>query len=77
MLVDMGSLEHIDEQLTMIDNKNIGIINNVSTRLALDIGESILQGADMESLLRKAAEHSTSTYTLVENKHFDIDGLRQ
>ncbi len=68
LLVDMGSLEHIDEQLTMIDNKNIGIINNVSTRLALDIGESILQGADMESLLRKAAEHSTSTYTLVENK---------
>lgn len=29
LLVDMGSLEHIDEQLTMIDNKNIGIINNV------------------------------------------------
>ena len=36
-VVDMGSLEHIIEQLTMIDNKNIGIINNVSTRLTLNI----------------------------------------
>ena len=68
LLVDMGSLETINEHLHLITNKNIGMINNVSTRLALEIGESVLSGMDMKSVLQHAAKHSTSTYSFVENK---------
>lgn len=68
LLVDMGSLEKIDAHLTRIDNKNIGVINNVSTRLALQIGEAVIHDCDMKTILKKAVIASTSTFSLVENK---------
>ena len=38
LLVDMGSLEQIHSQMGGLRNLNIGIINNISTALAVDIG---------------------------------------
>ena len=38
LLVDMGSLEQIHSQMRGLRNLNIGIINNISTALAVDIG---------------------------------------
>lgn len=68
LLVDMGSLEDIDIQLNGISNKNIGIINNVSTRLALDVGEQILKGNDMEDILEKACSNSKSAYKFIKGR---------
>ena len=41
LLVDMGSLEQIHSQMGGLRNLNIGIINNISTALAVDIGLGI------------------------------------
>lgn len=68
LLVDMGSLEDINNQIGKISNKNIGIINNVSTRLALEVGELIIQGAEMEYILNKASNDSKSIYKIVKNE---------
>ncbi len=68
LLVDMGSLEFISNHLDLIDDKNIGVINNVSTKLAIEIGEYTLQDLDMYTVLSKAAINSTSTFSLIENK---------
>ncbi len=51
LLVDMGSLEEIGEKLGSIEGIHVGIINNVSTQVALEAGSQILNHAGMEELL--------------------------
>lgn len=41
LLVDMGSLEKIHERLNLPSNKSLGILNNVSTKMALDAGHQL------------------------------------
>lgn len=67
ILVDMGSLEGINDSLKDIPNKNIGLINNVSTKLALDIGYMVKEGLSIEKILKTSVEHSKSSYTLYKN----------
>ena len=61
LLVDMGSLEDIYKGLH-IENANIGIINNVSTSIALEIGNGIRNNIEMETLL--------STTIIASNENF-------
>jgi sigma-54 dependent transcriptional regulator of gfr operon len=68
LLVDMGSLERLYEHFQIIDNCNIGIINNVSTRMAIEVGQMVLNDLDMQTILKKASSHAIAKYTLVENK---------
>ena len=52
LMVDTGSLEGLGE---MIDRTvNLGVINNVSTILALNIGNMILAGDNMQDILERA-----------------------
>ena len=46
LLVDMGSLEEIYKGLE-VSNASIGIMNNVTTRLALEIGQGIISNTPM------------------------------
>lgn len=63
LLVDMGSLEEIYKGIKHVANCNIGIINNVTTRIALEIGEGIKQKQPMEQVLAEIAkEEFHSTY---------------
>lgn len=55
LLVDMGSLEDIYKGLN-IKNISIGIINNVSTPIALEIGNGIRNHVEMEPLLKNIVE---------------------
>lgn len=71
IMVDMGSLEQIGEGLSGITNRSIGVINNVSTRMALNVGYQILQGAQLEEMLQHAAETNKVEYTIVERKQND------
>lgn len=52
VLVDMGSLEDIYQRLGSVKLMDIGIINNVTTKLALDIGSMILEKMTIQDILR-------------------------
>lgn len=67
LLVDMGSLEQIHEKMKQLPNMNIGIINNISTALAVDIGMGICSGKCMEDILKQASESSICTYRIIHN----------
>ena len=67
LMVDMGSLEQINQEMKHLTNVNIGIINNISTALAVDIGLGILARKEMEEILRSASEHMICTYRIINN----------
>lgn len=67
LLVDMGSLEQIYTRINASININLGIINNITTRLALEIGEKLLEGVDMETTLKEACKNNMSNYKLIKN----------
>lgn len=66
LLVDMGSLEKLGSYLKAIPNTRIGIINNVSTSLALNIGNKVLNGYNLELILKTSVEEMKTNYTLIE-----------
>lgn len=66
LLVDMGSLEKLGSYLKTIPNIRIGIINNVSTSLALSVGNKVLNGYNLESILKTSVEEVKTNYTLIE-----------
>ncbi|MEG0176532.1 sigma 54-interacting transcriptional regulator [Anaerorhabdus sp.] len=68
LLVDMGSLEEIYKRIKQIQNVNISIINNVSTKLALLIGSKIKQGEDISKILDKASSETVSQYKYIQNR---------
>lgn len=66
LLVDLGSLENIEYLIGDVSNINFGIINNVSTNLALEIGSSILNGDDIRTILEQASENVKTSYRFME-----------
>ncbi|WP_440321636.1 PRD domain-containing protein [Laedolimicola sp.] len=69
MLVDLGSLENIEEVIGDVSDINFGIINNVSTNLALEIGFAINRGAPLAEILEDARENVKTSYKLIERAH--------
>lgn len=67
LLVDMGSLEDIYKGLNL-QNVNIGIINNISTRTALEIGNGILQDQSMEDIFKNVISGSVMNYHIEKNR---------
>ncbi|WML33828.1 sigma 54-interacting transcriptional regulator [Clostridium sp. OS1-26] len=51
ILVDMGSLVDINLELEKIIDGDLGIINNITTNIALDIAGRIINGQDVESMI--------------------------
>ena len=68
LLVDMGSLEDMNTLLSGQTDLNLGIINNVSTRLALDVGCKIQNHTPMREILETACAGHVSTYKLMERQ---------
>ena len=68
VLVDMGSLEQINNGLGNKFKTDIGIINNVTTRMALDVANRIMQNEDMESILKNASTANYSKYSFIKNR---------
>ena len=64
----MGSLEDIYKGLH-IENANIGIINNVSTPIALEIGNGIRNNVEMESILQKTIDAFRVNFAYHIEKH--------
>ncbi len=68
LMVDMGSLEEIYKYTENLKNVDIGIINNVTTKLALDIGCMIMEGEGIETILEEAANRNQHRYLIVRNR---------
>lgn len=63
LMVDTGSLEDLGE---IVDGTmNLGIINNVSTVLALHIGEKMLAGEKMQDILEVACRENQCKYSII------------
>lgn len=56
ILVDMGSLEKINDAITGLTTCDIHIVNNVSTGLALEVGSALMAHADLDEVLAHAAK---------------------
>lgn len=70
ILVDMGSLENISDTLGRDRKMNIGILSNVSTKLALDVGSMIMEGThSLKKILEEASTRSVHRYEIIENQH--------
>ncbi len=63
LMVDMGSLEGVIEQIK--GNVNIGIINNVSTSLALNVGLKIIQQMSIEKILQSVCKENICNYKFI------------
>lgn len=63
LLVDMGSLEDIGSEIA--GSVNVGVINNISTSLALNIGTKILQHYELEEILKVACEEAQCHYKVL------------
>lgn len=67
VLVDMGSLENVYQYLSSYPF-NIGIIDNVTTKLCLDVGTKLIQNESISNVLQQASSQNVSHYTLIEKK---------
>lgn len=64
ILVDMGSLEQLDEISLYFNDVNLAIINHVSTGLALDVALKVKQEMNIELIAEECSKNSISTYKL-------------
>ena len=67
LLVDMGSLEDLYKGIEN-QNANIGIMNNVTTKLALEVGNGMIQGAGMQEIFDAVQTYSAYHYHIVEHR---------
>ncbi|RNB90386.1 PRD domain-containing protein [Brevibacillus fluminis] len=68
ILVDMGSLEEIHMSLDGLVDGTVGIINNITTYLALKTGSKILGGLDVDEIVKQVTEDCQPRYALMKNE---------
>lgn len=66
ILVDMGSLQDIYKSLGAASSITLGIINNASTGLAVEVGAGLIDGQPVTQILAKAAEFCTCSFHVIE-----------
>lgn len=68
ILVDMGSVLNIAEDISDLVEGNLGIINNVTTQMALNVGNELLQKRDIEAILKTTVRYNSTAYHFVRKK---------
>ncbi len=68
VMVDMGSLESMGETLASSLGITVGVINNISTPLALEAGSMILDNTSVEAICQRIAEVGTPRYSVVRSQ---------
>lgn len=69
ILVDMGSLNEIYNELKDCVNGDVGIINNISTRLALDVANNIINNEPVETIVKKCSLNNKTEFKYYEAKN--------
>lgn len=69
VMVDMGSLEEFHNYIENFTDLDVGIINNVTTKLALDIGSMIMNDYSMQKILEEAKKRSEPNYVIVRKRN--------
>lgn len=67
LLVDMGTLEELGTIISGCSSVRIGIINNISTKTALSVGEGILKGDAIEDILERTCQETQLGYRVYDN----------
>lgn len=67
LLVDMGSLETILEGLSYND-MNLGLMNSVTTKSALEVGMGLIQGESLDTLFERVKDNSSIHYTIEHSR---------
>ncbi len=62
VLVDMGSLNKIYDELKNVVNGHVGVINNISTKLALDVANKIINNEDIEEIVKECSDNNKTEY---------------
>ncbi|MDY2726828.1 MAG: sigma 54-interacting transcriptional regulator [Anaerostipes faecalis] len=68
ILVDMGSILDIIDDLADVVQGNLGVINNVTTQMALEVGNEMIQNQDIEAILKTVVRYNSTAYNFVRNK---------
>ena len=68
ILVDMGSLVNINSELEDIIEGDLGIINNITTNIALDIAGRIISGQDVETMISEIEKSNPLMCKLIKSK---------
>ena len=66
LLVDMGSLKTMYKSLEDVLDCDIGIINNITTQLALDVGSRIMEKQSIEQIVNEAVKNNNSECTFIK-----------
>jgi len=69
ILVDMGSLEEIYRGLETIQHGVIGIVNNLTTKMALSIGSDISKGLEVEQIIENIKKYEGYKCKIIEKTH--------
>lgn len=65
LLVDMGSLEDIYESLSKKCKVNVGIMNNVTLKMALDVGNGLIHDLKLEEIFEVVEENSVPVHHII------------
>lgn len=65
ILVDMGSLLEVDKYMNLDDSQEIGILDQVSTSLALEVGNQLRQGVHISDMLPRLCENIKMKYRYI------------
>lgn len=68
ILVYMGSLVNIDRDLKDVIEGDLGIINNITTNIALDIAGRIINGQDVRSMIEGIEKNNVLSCKYIEGK---------
>lgn len=66
LLVDMGALEEIYKELRLISSVTLGVVNNISTGLAVEIGSGLISGRKLNEVLEGATKACSWHYRIIE-----------
>ena len=69
ILVDMGSLKDIYKELKSVVKGDLAIINNISTQLALDVANKIINKQDIESIVIEASKNNKTEYKYYKSEN--------
>ncbi len=67
LLVDMGSLEEIYKGISGIYKENVAIASNVSTRMALLIGDAMRNGMPLKKIFEDCQEECVMRFRIMES----------